>query len=648
MELIPRDYQLDIVNQIEVGKSNLVVAFMGAGKSFISKLIIDRYKFKKVLIIVGFRKIIQQFAKLFEDEYTFILSGKDYDHSKRISLATFQTFNNRDIDTNDYDLIIQDEFHSRLSAKAEKLVFNNNATKVLLTGTPLTQSNKLIVKNIDKVINPITITEAIDKGYLAPTTFMCNSSMLGDNKKLLKTNKRDFDEATVKLLIKKDDLLDQIKKLIVDNNLASEHKTIVYVNFIETAEQLFDLLSETMDNVFIVHSKLPNKEQEAMLKNYEATLNAIVISVRSLSLGFDSPSTDRIIFGLMTKVDSLALQILWRGSRLDPNNPDKHTVVYDMTGQLATVYAYSDFSEYSKPKPACAEECKTIDDPEEAFYCLKSCDSNPPIAICNGKISSSLEDNPYLEDFTVLGKPCNKVYPVHGFIYETIIPEGSMCYLEKHTTCKDCGCKTIATLRTISAPAQMVEVYGTEKAGNELTCTFIVNPQTLQGLAVLDDPAEVKYKLLNVNDSVKLYAECVKYFKGRPFQVASSTQLKFDGVTVDPGLYNLVPLIKWDKPSNDGFIKRLIRAKLVKLLESVNIRVGYAHYQMRLITPLTEKTVMKFIMKDNLDKAKVVKFFSNLDPNKKDTFKPKPQQSMLGTIDMSSYDFGMEDIECPF
>ena len=54
----PRLYQTTAVDAIELGKTNLLALPMRSGKSFIIKLAIDKYNFKKVLILVGYRKIV--------------------------------------------------------------------------------------------------------------------------------------------------------------------------------------------------------------------------------------------------------------------------------------------------------------------------------------------------------------------------------------------------------------------------------------------------------------------------------------------------------------------------------------------------------------------------------------------------------------
>ena len=247
----PRIYQQTAVDSIKLGQTNLLCLPQRSGKSFVMELAIDKYKFTKVLILVGYRKIVKQLSTYYEGNVTYILSGEKFDHSKQIHLGTFQTFNNRDIDINEYDCIIIDEFHSRMSDTVYALL-DNTATHLLFTGTPLTNRNKIITKGIDNFIQPVTVKDLLEQGFIAPTKFMSNSNIIGKYAKELTTNKQDFDDAMVRQLIKTEDMLGNIRKLIVDESLDTKHNTVIYVNYIDTAEQLYDLLSD-LNNVQLVH-----------------------------------------------------------------------------------------------------------------------------------------------------------------------------------------------------------------------------------------------------------------------------------------------------------------------------------------------------------------------------------------------------------
>ena len=66
----PRIYQQTAVDSIKLGQTNLLCLPMRAGKSFVMELAIDKYKFTKVLILVGYRKIVKQLSTYYAGNFT--------------------------------------------------------------------------------------------------------------------------------------------------------------------------------------------------------------------------------------------------------------------------------------------------------------------------------------------------------------------------------------------------------------------------------------------------------------------------------------------------------------------------------------------------------------------------------------------------
>lgn len=602
----PRPYQQEAVDSIELGKTNLLCLPMRAGKSFVMELAIDKYKFSKVLILVGYRKIVKQLSSYYPNTSTFILSGEEFDHSKRIHIATHQTFNNRDIDVNEYDCIIIDEFHSRMSTTVYELL-DNSATHLLFTGTPLTNRNKIITKGIDKFIQPVTVKDLLENGYIAPTKFMSNSNIIGKYAKELTTTKQDFDDSIVRQLIKTEDMLGNIRKLIIDNSLDTKHNTVIYVNYIDTAEQLHTLLAD-LNNVQLVHSKLSDKQQAQALVDYESG-PGILINVRALSLGWDSPRTDRLIYGFFTKIHSLALQILWRASTINPNKPDKVAYVYDMTGQLGFVNPYTDFSSYSKKK-SCKELCfeQYGNDPMQLYFCLESCKGEPIVVKCDGNQPYSHSENPFISNYRIYeGKPCGEPYPSWEFKYKTV--DAGIGLIRKYQKCP-CGCVTGYDVKTLHQPSEMIPVYDANKKMN--TVTILFSKQHMKALALFDDISKTKYKVLEFNSSEELYTEACKFFGPKQFQILSNAHMpKLPNVSVSSELNVVLPLISWGT-DHRNFIKKLIKFKMEHICEFLGIKKGMVYYLARHITVDNEKQILEFISTNSFNRAEFIKFTNKL------------------------------------
>lgn len=602
-----RPYQQQAVDLIQLNKVNLLCLPMRAGKTFIMALAINQYKFKKVLVVVGYRKIVEQLAKYFPS-HTHILAGMSFDHSAQVHLASFQTLANREINLQEYDCIIQDEYHSRTSKTAANIVFQSSCTVLLFTGTPLTDSNKLLVKNIDNFIQPITVKELIDNKWLAPTRFLSNSTVITDHSKELSTTKQDFDENVVRQIIQKEHILQNIIELINSKKLDTEHKTLIYVNYIATANELYALLKHH-HNVFIVHSQLTNKQQTKAIQEYQAVKFGILINVRALSLGFDSPTTDTLIYAFFTKIHSLCLQILWRASTIDPDNPNKIATVYDMTGQLAFVNPYTDFKSYSN-KLSCKDQCakQYPTDPLAQYFCMESCTSNPILVPCIGKLSPSLAKHPFISNYTVFeGKPCMESRPVWEYEYKS--QDISLGLIRKWSKCLGCGCISYYDVQTMTTQTVLTEVYREDKPTN--TVIIIFNESLHKAFAVFDKLKSTTYIKGFYSSSTDIITTATKYFGASSFTIVANRKLSnLPDLTVLPALSNAIDYVSWDEASdNSNFIKYLIRAKLTEVCSEHAIKPGYIHYTMQLVNSDNEKQVLTFLNKSNLDRAKVVKFF---------------------------------------
>lgn len=604
-----REYQQNAINSIQERAINLLSLPMRSGKSHVVQMAIEHYNWQKVLIVCGYRKIVTQFESYFKNDSTYILAGKDYNHNKKVTLASFQTYNRRDVDTSQYDCIVIDEYHSRMSKSVEDFISKATGTVLLLTGTPLTQSNRRITKGIDNWIQPITVKEMLEQGYLAPTRFMSNRNIIGENTGQLKTSRGDYSEVDVKAVVKKTDLLKDIENLIEKEHLATQHKTLVYVNFIDIAQELYGMLKDKYENIFVLHSKLSNKEQDFTLEKYQNCKTGVVISVRSLSLGFDSSTSDRLVFGLLTKIHSLALQILWRSSTLNPAEPNKEAIVYDMLGILSDVNPFTDFSEYSKKK-TCKQECESIKDPFDRYFCHESCKGQPVMSICDGKLSPGLKENPHIIEYKCHGTPCKEAVPVHEMKFKS--EDDGIGRIKKFSKCK-CGCVSSYVLLTITQPSDMIEVYQDEIV--RATATVLYDRIQKRAVVLLDDPTQTKYKVLEFTSSEDMYKTTLKYFKNKSFQIISNIAMpKLVNVKVNKALGVFLPLINWENQTQNGIVKKIIKFLLEEHVKITGLKKGFSYYFLKGITSNTEKEVMEFLNTEYLTKSQLIKMNNKLNP----------------------------------
>lgn len=608
-KLLFRPYQLQYINNLQIGKSNLVISTMRSGKSVIIKGMIDtHFPTGKVLILVGIRHVILQLAEYYdESEFTFILSGKPFDHSKHIHLASFQTLQRRDIDLSEYDLICIDEVHMRFNTAIVKEIRALSCTRAYFTGTPLTNRNTFLSDEFDNVMEYTNIKQMIDDGYLAPTQFMSIGNMLSSESEMQVQN-GDYKNEDIDRVIDRTALINWIIADDSKYNWSTQHKTIMYTNSIATTERIVNQFNSP--NVRAIHSKLSKSEMEATMQWFEQTPNGIIVNCRMLTVGVDIPSADRVVYLLPTMIHSLFLQSVFRAStKLE----DKQAIVYDYSGMLNKLNPFS--NDWKKHKLSCKDKCikQYPTDLLAQYFCMESCKSNPILVPCNGKLPYSLVDNPFISNFTIhSGTPCGISRPVWEFTYKQT--DGQFGLLTKWSKCS-CGCVTSYDVKTLTEPSEMIPVYNDLKPFN--TITIVYSAEHHKALALFDDLSQPKYKVFLFNSSEELYAKACKFFNNKPFQILANRPMpKLPNVAVERSLDDVMPAINWNG-SNDNFVKHLIRAKLTELASFFGFKPGWVFYTMKNVNPDNQKTIMQFITSQHIERSDFIKFFNRLKP--KDT-----------------------------
>lgn len=574
-----RDYQHKYIDNIKQDKSNLLIGFMGSGKSLILKGIIDKYyKDKKVLIIVGRRDITLQLATYYSD-HSYILSGKDYDESSNIFLATFQTLIRRDIDLSTFDMIVIDEVHERFETKIVKEIRELDCTRIYMTGTPLKNNGRFLGK-FDNILEYTNARQMIEDGYIAKTKFISKANILSDESSISSQN-GDYKDYDIERVIDKQAL---IGWLVADNKeyeWSTKHKCILYANSIATATKILDAMNDK-DNIRILHSKLSKKDKEETWGWFKNCKNGIIINCRILTVGVDIPSVNTVINVTPTRILSLYLQSIWRASR---PYEDKTTTVYDYTGNLLKEGFSPYFNDWKgkRDKKSCREQCLEL--PENSIarsMCLKSCTvPEEAFIVCKDTPSCSYEQDPYSSGYRLVrGKSCGVGSAFYEWSYKNTVPENSLGIVRKWSECPNCKAVYVYELETMTQPSKAVEVYKEEIEQNSIT--FIFNKELNVGLIILDDMKLKNYKYQIVGSSGELYEYALQHYKGRRFTIEANIPLKRLGnVTLNRGLTDFVKLVNWDKDKPQGIMRKVIKYKVDKLALEYNWSKHYSYHFMK-------------------------------------------------------------------
>jgi len=617
VKIEPRSYQKEARDSFKIGEKNLMVLGVRFGKSLVSQMIVDKYfENKKVLIVVGRLNIINQFPEYFENRYTWIVSGRDYDQSQQVHLATYQTLMRRDIDLSQYSLLVADEHHERRGTDIVKKLIETIPSSLLLTGTPLTNSNKLFNKDEFNWIQPITVKEVLEKRWLAPTTFIRRLDVISTN--TIKSRSGEYTESEVRRVIAKEDLLNHIANYIKSTQLDKTNKTFIYLNFIEDVDKLYELLKGRL-NIFKFHSKVTSKSNEEALAKFKEVKSGVMISVRSLSLGTNIPSADRIILGILTKIHSLFLQIVWRASTIDPNNPNKIAKVIDFTGQLGLVNPMTDFSEYTKNKDCFNFKCATIEDPFLKEICMDDCSESKPVLVYCGKPVSRIFEDPFAHSFKQVNdvESCGEGSPTYQWKFKSTQDESSF-NITKSQVCPICEAKFEYKIRTLKEdPSEfIVEEHGGEESEEVIV---IYNKEYQKAFVMMTQSFDTAF-ISKGRDLINLIS---KRKHRRLVSIHSNIDFsKVPNIQIKPQLSNFSNLIPWklDKPT--GVIKKFLKLFLHSLLTKAEYDKvdGMMYWNMKEVVSIPQqKELLRLLWENrqNYDR----KFWYDVKYNTIDRFK---------------------------
>ena len=177
-----RDYQLDAIEKLnkEPGRSILIVAPTGAGKTVVGAAIIKPYAdaFKSVLFIVHRRELIKQTGKKLRDlriPHGIILAGVKPRPLERVQVASIQTLHARAMRSSRMemppaDLIMIDEAHHSCATTYKKIIEAYPKARIVgLTATPCRGDGRGLGGIYETIIELPQVPDLIDQGFLVKT-----------------------------------------------------------------------------------------------------------------------------------------------------------------------------------------------------------------------------------------------------------------------------------------------------------------------------------------------------------------------------------------------------------------------------------------------------------------------------------------------
>ncbi|MHB8061285.1 MAG: DEAD/DEAH box helicase [Ruminiclostridium sp.] len=214
-----------------------------------------------------------------------------------------------------FDTIVVDEAHHCLSDSYQRVLGYFDHAKVLgVTATPDRGDMRNLGQFFESLAYEYTLPRAIKEGYLCPIkaqTIPLKLDLSG-----VSQQSGDFKAADLGMAL--DPYLHQIADEMVKTCL--ERKTVVFLPLIKTSQKFMEILNSKGFKAAEVNGE--SADRERLLKDFEADKYNVLCNSMLLTEGWDCPSVDCIVVLRPTKIRSLYVQMVGRGTRLHPGKND--------------------------------------------------------------------------------------------------------------------------------------------------------------------------------------------------------------------------------------------------------------------------------------------------------------------------------------
>jgi superfamily II DNA or RNA helicase len=329
MKKVPRDYQIDCVNRTAKSlfehQATILHAPTGAGKSMMCEMIVSRSisKGKTVLVLSDAVKIYNQLVKECSGieinskvKEIAIQSGKCY-------VGMIQTILKRPAiikqlqDLGSSLIIMVDECH--ISTSTKLIDHLPNAYRIGLTATPYGILHKHLPEYYNDLVEGPQVDWLIQNGFL--TNYRHKARTPADTS-LLQIRNGEYTEKSQESVFGARAVYDG---LYDDLRTFPFKKCVIFVASIKQAEALFINLNNEGFSATRYHSGLEHGDYE-LAKFTDLDMCNILVTIKSLSKGWDYPPIDMVALMHKTKSTSLYQQEIGRGSRIYPGK-DMFTVL---------------------------------------------------------------------------------------------------------------------------------------------------------------------------------------------------------------------------------------------------------------------------------------------------------------------------------
>lgn len=214
-----------------------------------------------------------------------------------------------------FSTIIIDEAHHCLSDSYQRVLSHFDEAKVLgVTATPDRGDMRNLGQFFESLAYEYTLPRAIKEGFLCPIkaqTIPLKLDLLGVSIQAGDFKSGDLGNALEPYL---ESIADEMLKCCIDR------KTVVFLPLIKTSQKFKDILNKKGFRAAEVNGDSQDREQ--VLADFDADKYNVLCNSMLLTEGWDCPSVDCIVVLRPTKIRSLYVQMVGRGTRLHPGKND--------------------------------------------------------------------------------------------------------------------------------------------------------------------------------------------------------------------------------------------------------------------------------------------------------------------------------------
>ncbi len=356
VDVSPKPHQAVVLEALDAERlrghhRNLVVAATGTGKTWIAAFDYKQLRKQGVgdsLLFVAHRdEILRQSQQVFqlvlrERDFGERLVGGERPTSGRHVFASVQSLANRvdDIQPNDFDVVIVDEFHHAAAASYERLL-NRLKPKILLglTATPERADGKSVLEWFDgRIASESRLWDALDQGLLCPFHYFG----VNDETDLsaVRFERGSYVRAELDNVFTGDHLRAIRIRQAVEEYVTDPHRMralgfcagVGHAHFMACQFNRFGYPSVALD------ASSPRSDRRAALSKLRRGKIRAIFAVDLFNEGVDLPEVDTVLMLRPTESATVFLQQLGRGLRWAEEK--RVLTVLDFVGQVRREYRY--------------------------------------------------------------------------------------------------------------------------------------------------------------------------------------------------------------------------------------------------------------------------------------------------------------------